>query len=234
MKQVFDEHYKQRYIDSGLIPDGKLQHLISDAATMQIIRWTKGVWCALMHFELPFCFNLYLLPSLFFTPSRPSDLFSFLSSSYVQYHPLIYNPLIYSVSLTQHITHSLSRPFSLHLYILFFLSLSQSHTQQIYAHAQFSVCRVSEWPPTTTMAICWQTKSLRLRIVLLSTKYFCVVVFCINTQHCFKSKCYSLCWWMIAGITGASLAGVYHFESDWQKRRRHYDQGVRGLAWNGK
>ena len=26
----------------GLIPDGKLQHLISDAATMQIIRWTKG------------------------------------------------------------------------------------------------------------------------------------------------------------------------------------------------
>lgn len=42
MKKVFDEHYKQRYIDSGLIPDGNLQHLISDAATMQIIRWTKG------------------------------------------------------------------------------------------------------------------------------------------------------------------------------------------------
>jgi len=30
------------FISSGLIPDGKLQHLISDAATMQIIRWTKG------------------------------------------------------------------------------------------------------------------------------------------------------------------------------------------------
>lgn len=42
MKKVFDEHYKQKYIDAGIIPDGKLQHLISDAATMQIIRWTKG------------------------------------------------------------------------------------------------------------------------------------------------------------------------------------------------
>ncbi len=42
MKQVFDDCYKQDYIKAGLIPDGKLQHLISDAATMQIIRWTKG------------------------------------------------------------------------------------------------------------------------------------------------------------------------------------------------
>ena len=42
MKSVFDSDYKQKYIDSGLIPDGKLQHLISDSATMQIIRWTKG------------------------------------------------------------------------------------------------------------------------------------------------------------------------------------------------
>jgi isocitrate dehydrogenase len=42
MKKVFDEHYKKKYIESGLIPDGKLKHLISDAATMQIIRWTKG------------------------------------------------------------------------------------------------------------------------------------------------------------------------------------------------
>jgi len=38
MKEVFDNKYKQKYMDSGLIPDGKLQHLISDAATMQIIR----------------------------------------------------------------------------------------------------------------------------------------------------------------------------------------------------
>lgn len=42
MKEVFDEHYKQKYIDSGIIPNGNLQHLISDSATMQIIRWTKG------------------------------------------------------------------------------------------------------------------------------------------------------------------------------------------------
>jgi len=42
MKAVFDASYKQRFIDSGLVPDGNLKHLISDAATMQIIRWTKG------------------------------------------------------------------------------------------------------------------------------------------------------------------------------------------------
>ncbi len=42
MKEVFDEHYRQKYMDAGIIPDGKLQHLISDSATMQIIRWTKG------------------------------------------------------------------------------------------------------------------------------------------------------------------------------------------------
>ena len=43
MKDVFDADYKQKYIETGLIPDGNLQHLISDAATMQIIRWTKGM-----------------------------------------------------------------------------------------------------------------------------------------------------------------------------------------------
>ena len=43
MKNVFDEHYKQKYIDAGVLPkDGKLNHLISDSATMQIVRWTKG------------------------------------------------------------------------------------------------------------------------------------------------------------------------------------------------
>ncbi len=42
MKQVFDEFYRQKYIDAGIIPDGNLKHLISDSATMQIIRWTKG------------------------------------------------------------------------------------------------------------------------------------------------------------------------------------------------
>lgn len=42
MKRVFDEHYRESFIKAGIIPDGKLVHLISDAATMQIIRWTKG------------------------------------------------------------------------------------------------------------------------------------------------------------------------------------------------
>lgn len=44
MKEVFDEHYKEKYLEAGLLDTcgGELQHLISDAATMQIIRWTNG------------------------------------------------------------------------------------------------------------------------------------------------------------------------------------------------
>jgi len=44
MKTVFDAHYKQQYLDAGLLNGcgGELPHLISDAATMQIIRWTDG------------------------------------------------------------------------------------------------------------------------------------------------------------------------------------------------
>ena len=44
MKQVFDEHYKEKFLAAGLTAqsDGELQHVISDAATMQIIRWTDG------------------------------------------------------------------------------------------------------------------------------------------------------------------------------------------------
>ena len=40
MKDVFDESYRQQYLDAGLLDGcgGELQHLISDAATMQIIR----------------------------------------------------------------------------------------------------------------------------------------------------------------------------------------------------
>merc|ERR1712226_1758953 len=41
MKDVFDKHYKEKFIKKGLVK-GELQHLISDAATMQIIRWTNG------------------------------------------------------------------------------------------------------------------------------------------------------------------------------------------------
>lgn len=44
MKACFDENYKQKFIDAGLTAktNNELQHLISDAATMQIIRWTDG------------------------------------------------------------------------------------------------------------------------------------------------------------------------------------------------
>eukprot|EP00998_Keelungia_sp_KM082_P007414 NODE_360_length_2043_cov_66.006263_g353_i0.p1 GENE.NODE_360_length_2043_cov_66.006263_g353_i0~~NODE_360_length_2043_cov_66.006263_g353_i0.p1 ORF type:complete len:411 (+),score=75.05 NODE_360_length_2043_cov_66.006263_g353_i0:94-1326(+) len=44
MKEVFDTKYKQAYLAAGLLDQcgGELQHLISDAATMQIIRWKQG------------------------------------------------------------------------------------------------------------------------------------------------------------------------------------------------
>jgi isocitrate dehydrogenase len=44
MKKVFDEHYHAEFVKAGLLDHcgGELQHLISDAATMQIIRWTDG------------------------------------------------------------------------------------------------------------------------------------------------------------------------------------------------
>lgn len=37
MKTVFDQHYREAYIAAGLVPDGNLKHLISDAATMQVL-----------------------------------------------------------------------------------------------------------------------------------------------------------------------------------------------------
>lgn len=44
MKEIFDEDYKQAFAEKGLLEKcgGELQHLISDAATMQLIRWTDG------------------------------------------------------------------------------------------------------------------------------------------------------------------------------------------------
>lgn len=44
MKQVFDADYKEQFVAAGLLDKchGELQHLISDAATMQLIRWTDG------------------------------------------------------------------------------------------------------------------------------------------------------------------------------------------------
>ena len=44
MKQVFDDNYKADFLKAGLMDrsGGELTHLISDAATMQLIRWTDG------------------------------------------------------------------------------------------------------------------------------------------------------------------------------------------------
>lgn len=44
MKKVFDDDYRADFLTAGLLQttEGHLQHLISDAATMQIIRWTGG------------------------------------------------------------------------------------------------------------------------------------------------------------------------------------------------
>mmetsp|Transcript_4779 Transcript_4779/g.8496 ORF Transcript_4779/g.8496 Transcript_4779/m.8496 type:complete len:541 (+) Transcript_4779:300-1922(+) len=44
MKEVFDSEYKEEFLKEGLLErsGGDLQHLISDAATMQLIRWTDG------------------------------------------------------------------------------------------------------------------------------------------------------------------------------------------------
>lgn len=44
MHNIFDTHYKDKFLAAGLLDGcgGELQHLISDAATMQIIRWTNG------------------------------------------------------------------------------------------------------------------------------------------------------------------------------------------------
>jgi len=48
---VFNSDYKQQYIDAGLLDgcNNELQHLISDAATMQIIRWTDGGFGMMAH-----------------------------------------------------------------------------------------------------------------------------------------------------------------------------------------
>lgn len=44
MKEVFDADYKEKFAAKGLLDgcNGELQHLISDAATMQIIKWSDG------------------------------------------------------------------------------------------------------------------------------------------------------------------------------------------------
>lgn len=50
-KEVFDKHYKEQYLAAGLLEKtrGELQHLISDAATMQIVRWLDGGFGMVSH-----------------------------------------------------------------------------------------------------------------------------------------------------------------------------------------
>jgi isocitrate dehydrogenase len=44
MKDVFDVHYKKKFLEAGLLNNcrGELQHFLSDVATMQLIRWSEG------------------------------------------------------------------------------------------------------------------------------------------------------------------------------------------------
>lgn len=51
MKERFDDQWKAKFIEVGLLDQcgNELQHLISDAATMQIIRWTNGGWGMAAH-----------------------------------------------------------------------------------------------------------------------------------------------------------------------------------------
>lgn len=42
MKTVFDEHYKNKFNEAGLLnkTGGELCHFLSDVATMKIVAWT--------------------------------------------------------------------------------------------------------------------------------------------------------------------------------------------------
>ena len=71
MKDVFDGHYKQKFAEAGVEvgPNGDLQHFLSDVATMQLIRWTKGGFGMAAHNYdggLNLFFFLFILPSLSF------------------------------------------------------------------------------------------------------------------------------------------------------------------------
>jgi isocitrate dehydrogenase len=49
MKEVFDTKYKQKFLDANLLPKKELEHMISDNATMQIIKWTQGGFSMVAH-----------------------------------------------------------------------------------------------------------------------------------------------------------------------------------------
>lgn len=51
MKDVFDKKYKEKFVAKGLLAKcgGELQHLISDNATMQVLKWREGGFGFAMH-----------------------------------------------------------------------------------------------------------------------------------------------------------------------------------------
>ena len=81
MKDVFDKHYKDKYIASGLIPDGNLKHLISDAATMQVSSSSEE------------CINILILSSFIFLffillwfCYKKGDMIFFFTLYYIDYY----------------------------------------------------------------------------------------------------------------------------------------------------
>lgn len=49
MKDVFERDYKDKFTKAGLVKDGKLQHLISDDATMKLLKWRDGGFSMVAH-----------------------------------------------------------------------------------------------------------------------------------------------------------------------------------------
>ncbi len=49
MKEVFDRDFKDKFIAAGLLKKNELEHMISDSATMQIIKWKHGGFSMVSH-----------------------------------------------------------------------------------------------------------------------------------------------------------------------------------------
>ena len=51
MKKVFDENYKEKFNNAGLLKktNGELTHFLSDVASMHLVRWSEGGWGLCAH-----------------------------------------------------------------------------------------------------------------------------------------------------------------------------------------
>ena len=77
MKRIFDEEYKAQFVAKGLLNKcgGELQHLISDAATMQLIRWTDGGFGMAAHnYDGDMCTYMFSYVILFLVLARHHSL----------------------------------------------------------------------------------------------------------------------------------------------------------------